>query len=154
MNDITKIEKKLPKNIKKKNASLISKGIVKFCENYAKTNDLEYLINEIINTKVDEIVFILKKNSYVCDEITEGNLDPSILCEYRPEELDPEKYKSILDKKKMEEYRKKNKATSDAFTCPKCKSKKSEVTQKQIRSGDEPATIFIKCVECGYSYSI
>ena len=54
----------------------------------------------------------------------------------------------------MEEYRKNNKATSDAFTCPKCKATKSEVTQKQVRSGDEPATIFIKCVECGFSYSI
>lgn len=34
------------------------------------------------------------------------------------------------------------------FTCPKCHNKKIEYTEQQIRSADEPATIFLHCPEC------
>ena len=27
-----------------------------------------------------------------------------------------------------------------------------QVTQKQTRSGDEPATTFVECIECGFMF--
>jgi len=36
-----------------------------------------------------------------------------------------------------------------AFQCSKCKSKKSTYVELQTRSADEPATIFVQCLNCG-----
>ena len=43
-----------------------------------------------------------------------------------------------------------NEKTSEKgiFNCPKCKSFKIEMEEKQTRSADEPMTIFCKCEEC------
>jgi len=40
-------------------------------------------------------------------------------------------------------------ASTDMFTCKKCKSKRTTYYEAQIRSADEPATIFITCIDCG-----
>jgi DNA-directed RNA polymerase III subunit RPC11 len=44
-----------------------------------------------------------------------------------------------------------NVAKTDA-TCPKCENGKAYFKQIQIRSADEPSTIFYKCVECGFEW--
>lgn len=44
-----------------------------------------------------------------------------------------------------------NVARTDA-TCPKCECGKAYFKQIQIRSADEPSTIFYKCVDCGYEW--
>lgn len=40
------------------------------------------------------------------------------------------------------------------YTCknPKCKSDQTISVEKQIRSADEPADIFVTCVKCGYHF--
>ena len=37
-------------------------------------------------------------------------------------------------------------------TCPKCECGKAYFKQIQIRSADEPSTIFYKCVDCAYEW--
>ncbi len=37
-------------------------------------------------------------------------------------------------------------------TCPKCECGKAYFRQIQIRSADEPSTIFYKCVDCGFEW--
>ena len=37
-------------------------------------------------------------------------------------------------------------------TCPKCEGSKAYFKQIQIRSADEPSTIFYKCVDCGFEW--
>ncbi len=44
-----------------------------------------------------------------------------------------------------------NVAKTDA-TCPKCENGKAYFKQIQIRSADEPSTIFFKCTECGFEW--
>lgn len=36
--------------------------------------------------------------------------------------------------------------------CPKCKHPKAYQWSQQMRAGDEPETIFYKCVECGHQW--
>lgn len=43
-------------------------------------------------------------------------------------------------------------APDGAYTCGKCKSKKTVYTQMQIRSADEPMTTFVRCLNCGKSW--
>ena len=46
------------------------------------------------------------------------------------------------------DYRK----TTDLIKCPKCGARKTEIKLKQTRSADEPETMFIHCVNCGYRW--
>lgn len=138
----------------KKNATLISQAIAEFSVNYANINETPYLLDSIFNTKVDELEQLFKKSSFLKNSIKEKKINPSNICNLRLEELDPDKYKDILHKKEVEEFKKNNQATSNAFTCKKCKMKKCQISERQTRSGDEPATVFITCLECGYSFTM
>ena len=40
------------------------------------------------------------------------------------------------------------------FLKKKCKKRKCSITEKQVRSADEPATQFITCLECGHVFTL
>jgi len=68
------------------------------------------------------------------------------------QELRPSKWKNLLDDKKIRDENKycpKIEASTDNFTCWKCKSKKCTYYQLQTRSADEPMTTFVTCLSCG-----
>lgn len=68
------------------------------------------------------------------------------------QELCPEKWKKLIDDKKIrdkQKYEPNIEASTDNFTCNKCKSKKCTYYQLQTRSADEPMTTFVTCLECG-----
>ena len=126
-------------------------SIINFTNVYVDINESLFLINDIFRMKASEIYDLLRKSDYIIDLMVEGEIDPSNLCNMKPHELDPERYKHIIEKKLYETKKKKQKG-STIFTCKKCKLSNCEVTQKQTRSADEPATTFVTCLECGYKY--
>jgi len=68
------------------------------------------------------------------------------------QELDANMWKELIDKKIKRDDSKFNvniESSTSLFTCKKCGSKKCTYYELQIRSADEPATIFITCLECG-----
>ena len=68
------------------------------------------------------------------------------------QELQPEKWNDLIEAKKIKDENKfspKIEASTDDFTCSKCKSKKCTFYQLQTRSADEPMTTFVTCIECG-----
>ena len=136
--------------IGKNNTNILITHIKEYCTEYAENNNCEYLIDDIINTKISFFEELFNKNDYLKKSILDKSIDPSKICYMKQEEIEPDKYKHILEKKELEEYRKNNQATSDAFKCKKCGERKCQVTQKQTRSGDEPATTFVECIECGF----
>ena len=140
-------------HISKTNAKKILKSLESFTINYTEINETPWLAEDIFLTKSNELVDLLKKNNFLKDNIKKKIIDPENICNMLAEELDPEKYESIIYRKELEEFKKNNKSYSTAFTCKKCKSNKSEISERQTRSGDEPTTIYITCAECGYSFS-
>jgi DNA-directed RNA polymerase subunit M/transcription elongation factor TFIIS len=131
----------------KKNAENIENSIYNFTNEYIQINNLPFLIEEIYNNKINDIITFLKNNysdKYVIDLIETKSDKIAFLTEA---ELAPEKYNEILKKKKI--YNLKNNVGSNAFECKKCKKKNTKITQKQTRSGDEPPSTFITCLECG-----
>ena len=68
-------------------------------------------------------------------------------------EMDPSKWKDLIEKKIIREQNdlssKELKASTDMFTCNKCKSKKCTYYELQTRSADEGMTTFITCLNCG-----
>lgn len=127
----------------------IELSIYQFSKEYAETNDTPYLLEFIYNDKTKEIIKFLKSSTELITMIKENKIDPKKIAYAKPDELDPEKYSEFIKKKQINEYKKNNSNKSDAFTCPKCKKKECEVSQKQTRSGDEPPTTFVKCLVCG-----
>ena len=68
------------------------------------------------------------------------------------QEMQPDKWNALIEEKKIRDenkYEPKIEASTDDFTCWKCKSKKCTYYQLQTRSADEPMTTFVSCLECG-----
>jgi DNA-directed RNA polymerase subunit M/transcription elongation factor TFIIS len=129
----------------------ILEGLVDFTNKYIETNDCLFLINNIFTDKASEIIETMNISDYLGNMITQGYILPEELCYMKPHELCPDRYKNIIEKKAYEHNQRKNKGTN-IFSCKKCKQSNCEVTQKQTRSADEPATTFVKCLECGFSF--
>jgi len=92
------------------------------------------------------------------------NLDETLIArieskEIRPHEIAymthqdmrPNKWQALIELKKTRDdnkYSPKIEASTDNFTCYKCKSKKCTFYQLQTRSADEPMTTFVTCLDC------
>jgi transcription elongation factor S-II len=68
------------------------------------------------------------------------------------QEMSPIKWQKLIEDKKIRDetrYDPKLEASTDNFTCRKCKSKECSYYQLQTRSADEPMTTFVTCLDCG-----
>jgi transcription elongation factor S-II len=68
------------------------------------------------------------------------------------QEMMPERWRDLLTAKKLKDesrYAPRLEASTDNFTCYKCKSRKCSYYQLQTRSADEPMTTFVTCLDCG-----
>jgi DNA-directed RNA polymerase subunit M/transcription elongation factor TFIIS len=146
--------KKISEVIDKKIAKKIEESVYIFSKEYTETNETPFLLDSIYNDKFTEIYNLLinTKSCFLIDALNENKIDPLKIAFMRPDELNPDKYEKILKKKELEEFKKSNQATSSIYKCPKCKEKKCTIIQKQTRSADEPATLYIDCKSCGYSH--
>ena len=146
---------KISKIFSKKIAENIEKSIYDFSDQYSENQGTPFLIEQIYTDKFEEIFCHLEnKKSQLVEDIKKNKIDPSTVANLKPQELNPEKYEKITKKKELEEYNKNNKASTDIFKCSKCKKRKCSIEEKQVRAGDEPATTFVKCLECGHSWTI
>lgn len=91
-------------------------------------------------------------NETIINQVVSGEIKSHTIAFMTHHEMRPEKWqelirlKSIRDKSKFEVNLE---ASTDTFTCRKCKSKKCTYMQMQTRSADEPMTTFVSCLECG-----
>tara|TARA_B110000977_G_scaffold201090_1_gene294088 strand:+ start:3566 stop:4045 length:480 start_codon:yes stop_codon:yes gene_type:complete len=148
------IEKKISKFFKKKISKKIEGSIFRFSVEYATDNETPFLLEQIYNTKSDEILQQFKKSESLIKKIKENEYNPDDLAFLKVEQLHPEKYEKILKKRQLEEAKKKNKATTNAFRCSKCGERKTTIVEKQTRAGDEPATVYITCSVCGNKWTM
>jgi DNA-directed RNA polymerase subunit M/transcription elongation factor TFIIS len=148
------VEKQLAKIIGDKLAKNVESSIFNYSKEYAEIQDTPYLFEPIYDNKTQEILCQLlnQESNYLVKSLKNNKIDATKIAFMKPEELDPEKYESIIKKREMEEYKKNNTSASSAFTCVKCKKARCQVSQKQTRAGDEPPTTFVSCLECGHTF--
>lgn len=150
------LKKNFKKDLGKKYSDIlkkIEKGIFEFSTDYAEVNNTPFLLESIYKTKFDELLCVLNSNKLIISKILSNEIKPYNIAFLKQDELNPDKFDAIKKKNELEEFKKNNEATSNAYKCSKCGKSKCTVTEKQIRAGDEPATVFVKCVECGHSFS-
>lgn len=147
------VKKLLLETIKDENiVKKIEEGIFDFTNQHLEVNNTPpFLFEEIYENRANEIINIISVSEHMLKIIGEGKILPEKIAFMKNEELIPEKYEEIFKKKEIHNLNKENKG-STAFECKKCHKRNAEITQKQTRSGDEPPTTFITCLNCGYKY--
>jgi transcription elongation factor S-II len=100
-------------------------------------------------------IYLNLKNEDLLQQIKNGELTPQNLAFMSHQEMNPKTWKSLIDdkiKRDANKYSNNLQASTDMFTCKKCKSKKCTYYELQTRSADEPATIFVTCLDCGKNW--
>ena len=147
----------LNKNLKNdKMSSNLEKGIFNYSLEHAdklnvvKKWDNNYFIRIYLD-RVRTIHNNLKDNS-VKNLIINNLIKPHKLAYMTHQEMQPNKWDALIQEKKIRDENKYTpiiEASTDNFKCWKCKSKKCTYYQLQTRSGDEPMTTFVNCLDCG-----
>lgn len=94
----------------------------------------------------------LQSSPDVVAQLKNGDILPQTLAFMTHQEFCRDHWKDLIEqklKRDASKYDKKIEASTDMFTCKKCKSKKCTYYELQTRSADEPATIFVTCLDCG-----
>ena len=98
-------------------------------------------------------VFVnLKKNPKLVDLIKNGELKAQNVPFMTHQEMCPERWEELIQakiKRDKNKYEQKIEASTDTFTCRKCRQNKCTYYQLQTKSADEPMSIFIQCTVCG-----
>jgi transcription elongation factor S-II len=97
-------------------------------------------------------IFINLKNPLFQELIKTDELTPQTIAFMTHQEMNPERWRVLINNKMIRDaskYVTNIAASTDMYTCKKCKSKKCTYYELQTRSADEPATIFVTCLDCG-----
>ena len=97
-------------------------------------------------------IFINLKNQELLQQIKNKEVAPQAVAFMTHQEFMPERWAELIKqkiKRDAAKYTMNIEASTDMFTCKKCKSKKCTYYELQSRSADEPATIFVTCLDCG-----
>ena len=137
-------------------ATNIEKGIFNWTIQHASKNNIvkKWSNSFFITLYIDRLrsVYINLKKPDVSSAVISGNIKPQDIAFMSHQEICPDKWKQLIEDKKVrdkQKYEPNIEASTDNFTCNKCKSKKCTYYQLQTRSADEPMTTFVTCLECG-----
>jgi transcription elongation factor S-II len=140
----------------KKIAKNLEKGIFNYTiEKADEKNLIKKWSNELfVIIYVDKLKMVLfnLKNESVFNKLINKEIKPHELAFMTHQELRPDIWNNLIELKKIKDENKfspKLEASTDDFTCSKCKSKQCTHYQLQTRSADEPMTTFVTCINCG-----
>jgi DNA-directed RNA polymerase subunit M/transcription elongation factor TFIIS len=91
-------------------------------------------------------------NNDIVSQLLSGELPVQTFAFMTHQEMKPERWAELIAKKTKRDASRFNtniEASTDMYTCKKCKSQKCTYYEMQTRSADEPATIFVTCLDCG-----
>ena len=100
-------------------------------------------------------IYINLKNEDILAMLRSKELLPQTFAAMTHQEMNPNHWKLLIEQKIKRDATKfvtNIKASTDMFTCKKCKSKRCTYYELQTRSADEPATIFVTCLDCGKNW--
>jgi len=150
------IRKKLDEILANENNALnLEKGVFNYSLKEADQRKVikkwdNHLFVQIYLSHVRSIMANLSAD--ILQKIEEGTLKPHQVAFMTHHELNYKKWEKMIEAKMK---RDKNKfevnmsASTDTFTCRKCKGNQCVFYTQQVRCADEPETIFVTCLSCG-----
>ena len=138
-------------------ASNLEKGVYNYSLEYAhKMNVVKQWSNQyfvqIYADRLRSIFLNLKKNGDLLRKLQDKEIKAHRLAFMTHQEMNPESWKELIELKEIRDKNKYNpvlEASTDEFTCRRCKSNQCTYYQMQTRSADEPMTTFVSCINCG-----
>jgi transcription elongation factor S-II len=97
-------------------------------------------------------IYINLKNEALLEQVKQKEIPVKQFAFMTHQEMNPEHWRENIEKKMKRDsvkFTTQIEASTDMFTCKKCKSKKCTYYELQTRSADEPTTVFITCLDCG-----
>jgi transcription elongation factor S-II len=140
-----------------KHSANLEKGIFNYAIKEAsirkvvKKWDNPYFV-QIYKDRLRTIYLNLKNNAEIISQIKEGKIQAHTVAFMTHQEMKPEKWALLIEakiKRDKIKYEENMEASTDSFTCRRCKSNKCTYYQMQTRSADEPMTTFVTCLDCG-----
>ena len=135
----------------------MEKSIYNYCvrdagaRNIVKKWDNPFFVQLYLD-KLRSIYINIKQSSEFKDKLLTKQIKAHEVGNLTHQDMAPLKWQRLIEDKKIRDenkYTPKLEASTDNFTCRKCKSKKCSYYQLQTRSADEPMTTFVTCIECG-----
>ena len=156
----TNISKKLENIIGDETMSInLEKGIFNYAlkEGTAKKIIKKWDNQSFVMLYLDRLrsIYVNLQNNELLEQIKSGEITPLVLAFMTHQEMNKEPWRELIEQKTKRDFHKYDKqieASTDMFTCRKCKSKKCTYYELQTRSADEPATIFVTCLDCGKNW--
>ena len=129
-------------------------------------NSLENATEKKIVKKWDNSLFVtlyLEKfksiyyniTNILIEKIINKLIKPHAIAFMSHQELQPDKWKNLLEAKRIKDenrYSPKIEASTNDFTCRRCKSDRCWHYQLQTRSADEPMTTYVTCLDCSLKW--
>lgn len=102
---------------------------------------VDHLRSIYTNLQNKELVGLLQK----------GDMKPHEIAFMTHQEMRPDIWKELIEAKTKKDMAAQSQmeASTDTFTCRKCKQNKCTYYLAQTRSADEPMTCYVQCVNCG-----
>jgi DNA-directed RNA polymerase subunit M/transcription elongation factor TFIIS len=102
-------------------------------------------------------IYLNLKNEALFKQIISNEITPQSFVFMTHQEMKPERWNSLLEKKNIIDANKYNsnvEASTDMFICPKpkCRSRRCTYYTLQVRSADEPESVFVTCLDCGKNF--
>jgi transcription elongation factor S-II len=139
-----------------KHSSNLEKGIFNYALKEANNRkvvkkwDNQYFVQIYLDRL--RSIYLNLKNPEILDQIKNETIQAHTVAFMSHQEMRPDKWKELIEdkiKKDKNKFETNVEASTDTFTCRKCKSNKCTYYQMQTRSADEPMTTFVTCIECG-----
>jgi len=135
----------------------IEKGIFNYCieeadkKNVVKKWDNPFFVRIYLD-KLFSVYTNLKNTPELQNQVKNRHIRAHTVAFMTHQEMRPEKWSQLIAAKIIRDknkYETNIEASTDSFTCRKCRSNKCTYYQMQTRSADEPMTTFVSCIDCG-----
>ncbi len=139
-----------------KNARNLEKGIYNWTIKEAGNRKVikEWSNPHFVRLYADHLrsIYVNLANKELIELVTTGVIKSHEIAFMTHQEMQPRRWDKMIAEKaerNKNSFEQNIEASTDLFTCRKCKSKKCTYYALQTRSADEPMTIFVTCLSCG-----